>query len=534
MPILNWIGKDKVLAHHHEVPYRVLQLEEQVRAPDGAPKNSTDNRIIHGDNLAALKSLLPEFDGQVNCIFIDPPYNTGAEGWVYNDNVSDPKLLKWLGEVVGKEGEDLSRHDKWLCMMYPRLKLLHRLLAKDGVFFVSIDDVEHAHLRLVLDEIFGRGNFLANFVWQSKDTPGNNSSGVAETHNHIIAYRKGPDFKPKLLARNDKQLANYSNPDGDGRGDWLAAPITRAEHRDRDYYPIKNKVGVEVWPPKGSSWRRPPAEMKRLQEEDRIWWGVNGDSTFPSEKKFLGEVKDGVVNQTWWPYQFAGSTRQASAEMKAIFGGVKLFDTPKPLTLLKRILEMATGPNSIVLDSYAGSGTTAHAVLELNAADNGNRRFILVETMGYAKEITAERVKRVVLGAEAEVAARKPLGGGFDYFTIGDTIFTAEGELNDAVGIEAIRSYMMYTEGIPVEHRTPIDNPFSRHLLGLSPDMAWLFNYEPDQATCLNMEYLATLDFGAKKPTSAIIYADRCLLSREFLQAHGIIFKKIPRDVTRF
>lgn len=534
MPTLSWIGKNKVVNHHHDVPFRVLNLEEQIRAPEGAPENTTGNRIVHGDNLGVLKSLLPEFDGQINCIFIDPPYNTGNEGWVYNDNVNDPKLLKWLGEVVGKEGEDLSRHDKWLCMMYPRLKLLHRLLARDGVLFVSIDDVEHAHLRLVLDEIFGRQNFLANFVWQSKDTPGNNSGGVAETHNHIIAFRKGPDFKPTLLARNEKQLSTYANPDNDPRLDWLPTPLTRAEHRDRDYYPIKNKVGVEVRPPKGSSWRRPPKEMKRLQDEDRIWWGVNGDSNFPMEKKFLSEVKEGVVNQTWWPYQFAGSTRQASAEMKAIFGGVKLFDTPKPLTLLTRILQMAAGPDAIVLDSYAGSGTTAHAVLKLNAEDGGKRRFILVETVDYAKEITAERVKRVILGTEEDEAERKPLGGGFDYYTVGDPIFTSDGELNDAVDIEAIRGYMCYTEGIPVEHRIPIDNPISPHLVGLMSDMAWLFNYEPNQATCLNMEYLAGLNFGANKPTSAIIYADRCLVSKEFMQTHGLIFKKIPRDITRF
>jgi adenine-specific DNA-methyltransferase len=252
------------------------------------------------------------------------------------------------------------------------------------------------------------------------------------------------------------------------------------------------------------------------------------------EKKFLEEVKDGVVNQTWWPYTFAGSTRQASAEMKAIFGGVKQFDTPKPLTLLTRILELATGPDDIVLDSYAGSGTTAHAVLQLNARDGGNRRFILVETMDYAKDITAERVKRAVLGGEADESARTPLGGGFDYFTVGDSIFTSNGQLNDAVGIEAIRGYMAYTEGIPAEYRTPVDNPYSPHLLGLSPDMAWLFNYAPDEATCLNLEYLSTLNLGAKKPASAIIYADRCFLSKEFLQEHDIVFKKIPRDITRF
>jgi|SRR2546423_145809 len=188
MPTLTWGGKEKVVNHHHDVPLRTLKHKYVFNAPEGAPVNSSGNKIIHGDNLEALKALLPEYEGRIKCIYIDPPYNTGNEGWIYNDNVNDPKIRKWLGQVVGKEGEDLSRHDKWLCMMYPRLKLLHRLLADDGAIFVSIDDIEHGNLRVILDEIFGKSNLLANFVWQSKDTPGNNSSGIAETHNHILAY----------------------------------------------------------------------------------------------------------------------------------------------------------------------------------------------------------------------------------------------------------------------------------------------------------------------------------------------------------
>lgn len=533
MPTLNWIGKDKVINHHHEVPFRVLNKVESFKAPEGLPENTTDNRIVQGDNLEALKSLLPEFEGRINCIFIDPPYNTGNESWVYNDNLRDPKLQKWLGDVVGKEGEDFTRHDKWLCMMFPRLKLLHRLLAFDGAMFVSIDDVEHAHLRLIMDEIFGVHNFVANFVWQSKDTPGNNATGVAQTHNHILMYRKGPLFKPALQARNEKQLSTYSNQDEDPRGPWLSTPLTRGEHRERDVYPIKNKVGVDIWPPKGSSWRRPPAEMVRLQKEDRIWWGKAGDGTFPMEKKFLSDVKDGVVNQTWWPYQFAGSTRQASAELKALFDGVKVFDTPKPLTLNERILDIAAGPDAIVLDSYGGSGTMAHAVLKRNVESGCRRQFILVEMMDYADTITTERVRRAIVGQERG-SALDALGGGFTRYTIGEPIFTDDGLLNDAVGTEALRDYIAFSEGIPSAYRLTQDNPYSPHALGLSPDTAWVFNYDPSAPTCLNLAYLSSLAFGQKKPPTAIIYADRCFLTKEFMQRHGLVFKKIPRDVTHF
>jgi DNA modification methylase len=395
MPTLNWIGKDAVVNHHRRVPTQLLECDRELSAGDP----DSGNLLVEGDNLAALKALLPRYRGQVKCIYIDPPYNTGNEGWVYNDNVNDPRIKKWLGDVVGKEAEDLCRHDKWLCMMYPRLALLREFLRDDGTIFVSIDDNEVHNLRALMDETFGSINFVANFVWQSKDTPGNNSSGVAETHNHILAYSRSEKFKPNMLARNEKQIANYSNPDNDERGPWLAAPLTRVEHRDRDYYALRNPSGREVFPPSGSSWRRPPDVMNRLAEEERIWWGKSGESTFPMEKKFLSEVKEGVVNQTWWPYQFAGSTRQASAEMKAIFDGRKLFDTPKPVQLVQVILALATNSDSLILDSFAGSGTTGHAVLAQNKADGGNRRFILVELdESIAKNVTAQRLTRVIEG----------------------------------------------------------------------------------------------------------------------------------------
>ena len=425
MPALDFKGKSFIYTHHLGVPYRELLVvpEKSVPAPGRQP-DLDDNLILHGDNLEALKALLPRYAGKVDCIYIDPPYNTGTEGWCYNDAVNAPLMREWLKKAANPvERDDLQRHDKWLCMMWPRLQLLKELLAEDGAIFVSIDDNEVHRLRAVMDEIFGEENFLANFVWQSKDTPGNNSVGIAETHNHIVFYRKSPSCSVTMLERNEEQLANYSNPDSDERGDWLPTPLTRAEFRERDYYSIPNKAGRDVWPPKGSSWRRPPAKMKWLQEDNRIWWGKDGDAEFPMEKKFLSEVKAGVVNQTWWPYGFAGSTRNASAELKGIFGGEKSFDTPKPVQLLSRILELATSENAIVLDSYAGSGTTAHAVLALNKKDGGSRRFILVqlpeelapdhparkEGFSEVADLTAERVRRVIRGYEYTGSAETEL-----------------------------------------------------------------------------------------------------------------------------
>ena len=394
MPALNFKGKEFVYNHHLAVPFRPLVPHEDKGI---GPVALDGNLIIHGDNLHALKSLLPLYAGKVDCIFIDPPYNTGNEGWCYNDNVNAPMIKEWLdSNPVGIE--DGLRHDKWCAMMWPRLRLLHELLADTGSIWITADDNEVHRLKLILDEIFGKEHFLANIVWQSKDTPGNNSSDIAETHNHIIAFKKSSYFSPSLLERNEDQIANYTNPDNDSRGDWLAAPLTRAEHRERDYYELENLAGRKVFPPKGSSWRRPPTKMKWLQRDNRIWWGKNGDAEFPMEKKFLKEAKLGVVNQTWWPYSFAGSTRNAGAELREIFEARKPFETPKPRRLLERILQLATDPNALILDSFAGSGTTGHAVIEANKRDGGNRRFILVEMEDYADQLTAERVRRVING----------------------------------------------------------------------------------------------------------------------------------------
>lgn len=369
---LTWIGKEV----RPRLEPRIL-LEDSEKSYHAAERHSDadifDNMLIHGDNLLALKALEQDFSGKVKCIYIDPPYNTGSAFEHYDDGVE---------------------HSLWLSLMRDRLELLRNLLAEDGSLWVTLDDNEVHYFKVLCDEVFGRKNFIASIVWQSKDTPGNNSTGIAQMHNYILVFSKSDKYLFNLQKRNDKQLSNYSNPDNDLRGPWLATPLTRTEFRKRDYYPLKNKVGKEIFPPKGSSWRRPFDTMKKLSDENRIWWGVNGDAEFPMEKKFLSEVKDGVVNRTWWPYEFAGSTRNASAEMKSLFDGKKDFDTPKPERLIQRILQIATNPGDLVLDSFLGAGTTAAVAHKMG------RRWIGIELGDHCYTHCLPRLKKVIDGED--------------------------------------------------------------------------------------------------------------------------------------
>ena len=536
MPTLHWVGKDKVVNHHHDVPFRVLNKVSTFVAPAGLPPNTTDNRIIHGDNLEALKSLLPEFEGQVKCIYIDPPYNTGNEGWVYNDAVNDPKMRRWLGQVVGKEGEDLSRHDKWLCMMYPRLKLLHRLLHEDGSIWVSIDDNASGLLRPLLDEIFGGANFVATVIWEKADSPRNSARQFSTDHDYILVYSKRPGWTPARLPRNEESDAIYQNQDDDERGSWIPGDPFANKPYSKGLYTITGPNGRDFSPPAGRFWRVSEEKLRELDEDGRIWWGPTGDAR-PSIKRYLNEVAD-LVPRTLWNKEAVGSNRSSKNEQRNIFAGAASFDTPKPSGLIERVIQIAATTSDIVLDSFAGSGTTGHAVLKLNAQDSGKRRFLMIETENYADTLTAERIRRVMTGYGEARRPTQGLGGGFDYYTIGEPMFHSNENLNEAVGTEAIRNYVAYSEGIPSTERASTDNPHSPYLLGLSRDTAWLFHYEPERVTSLDMDFLAGLQFGgstgAAKPGTVIIYADRCLLSADFMRRHGIVFKKIPRDITRF
>lgn len=526
MPTLTWIGKDKVVTHHHDVPFKVLN-HQYTFGSSPSPPAETSNKIIHGDNLEALKALLPEYEGKITCIYIDPPYNTGNESWIYNDNVSDPRLKKWLGQVVGKDSEDLTRHDKWLCMMYPRLVLLNKLLAKDGAIFISIDDNEQSNLKLLCDEIFGVGNFINNIIWQKKFSPQNDAKYFSDNHDFILCYTKDKsNWIRNLLNRTHEQNARYDNRDNDPRGPWTSGDISVKTYSAANDYPIKTPSGRIVNPPSGYCWRFSEEKLIELVRDNRIWFGVNSDNV-PRYKRFLSDVQQGTVPLTIWPHNEVGHNQYGKQELKKIFHDSIPFDTPKPPTLIQRILQLSTSPNSIILDSFAGSGTTAHAVLNLNKQDGGNRKFILIEMEDYAETITAERVKRVMKGYNG----KEGTGGSFDYYTLGEPLFTGENKeyLNEAVGIDKIKNYIWYSETrSPWVASTTQTNDL---LLGVHDQTAYYFIYHPNQLTSFDFETLASINV---KAGQYIIYADNCLLSKDFLFRNNIVFKKIPRDISRF
>ena len=434
MPTLQFKGKTFVQNHHLAVKYHQLVPKKELSLTDPAYGGTGtvslhDNLIIQGDNLKALKALLPTYSGKVKCIYIDPPYNTGNEKWVYNDNVNSPMINEWLGNVVDKE--DLTRHDKWLCMMMPRLKLLRELLSEDGAIFISCDDNEQHRLRGLLDEIFGEQNFIQNIIWQKKYSPQNDAKYFSDMHDFIVCYAKNKiegeqkfGWQRNFLERTEEMNDRYSNPDNDERGDWKPADFSVKTY-SKDYdYPITLPSGRVVNPPQGRSWNTSKENFEKLVSDKRIWFGESGNNV-PSVKKFLTEVKQGTVPNSIWGYKEVGHNQEAKQELKEIFKEIQLpFDTPKPTRLLKRIIQIASNENDIILDSFAGSGTTAQAVLELNKEDDGNRKFVLVEMEDYANTITAERVRRVIKGVKTAKSdlLKKGTGGSFSYFELGDTI----------------------------------------------------------------------------------------------------------------
>ena len=407
MPTLNWLGRDKVLHAANEVP--VYELKHLYNFG-----GESENKIIHGDNLLVMKSLLPEYEGKVKCIYIDPPYNAGNSNLLYDDKVNSPQMQEWLGEVFDAEEDDPSKHDKWLCMVYPRLRLMRRLLTPDGLIFISIDEHEQAYLKVICDEIFGNKNFVANIAWEKRGTRNNMAKMFYSLKENILIYRKSDAVMDLKEPRTEKADSNYANPDNDPRGLWISSsylnPYTKKE-RPHLAYDIESPYGRKVRHPV-SAWKFSYADYLKHKSENRLWWGVSNNATYPRLKIFLRD-QVGIVPVDLWRHEDAGTTDEASNTIKAIFGSI-IFDTPKPVRLIERILKIATDEDSIVLDCFAGSGTTAHAVLKLNKEYGGNRKFILVEMENYVEMITAERVKRVIKGY-GEV---KGLGGSFDFYEI--------------------------------------------------------------------------------------------------------------------
>lgn len=581
MPTLNWMGKEKVVNHHRDVPYRVLERMPEKGVLDSYG-SECGNMVIHGDNLEALKALLPEYEGRVDCIYIDPPYNTGNEGWVYNDNVNDPRIKKWLGQVVGKEGEDFSRHDKWLCMMYPRLQLLRRLLAPTGAIFISIDDTELANLRLVCDEIFSPSCFVADISWQRNYSTRNDSKGIPAEVEHMFCYSKVSGWQPRKLPRTAEMDSIYKNPDNDCSA-WASdnpfAPGA-ATHQGMVYAIQHPFTGEMLYPPQGRCWTFGQDQMLEymngwcpyiLQDindalerarvcgvdvadvregvhaivlaqslEDsravakyvldngpwpRFYFTRNGKGGI-RRKTYIDNV-GGRLPTNYWPYDEVGHTDEAKKELKAIFEGKAPFDTPKPTRLIERVLQIAAKPDALVLDSFAGSGTTAHAVMRLNSVDGGSRRFILVEMMDYADTVTAERVRRVASGYGEGKSAVEGVDFGFSYYELGPALFQGDGALSPDVTHANLARYVWATET-----RAPYEDLTDEHpyLLGEHAGAVYYLVWEPGEETALTYDLLRGLP---RKGSPTVIYADRCVIAPERLDEMGIVFKRVPDQIAR-
>ena len=531
MPTLDWIGKKKVVNHHLDVPFRVLEKKYTYSA-DNKSKES-ENKIIHGDNLEALKSLLPEYEGKIDCIYIDPPYNTGndngKEGWIYSDNVNDPKIRKWLGDIVGKENEDLTRHDKWLCMMYPRIKLLHKLLKNDGIIFVSIDDIEYCNLKYLLDEIFAANNYIATIVWK-KRYQGAKEKRIVVLQEYTLVYAKNIEtienlFIPaseELIVRNYKYKDEYFEERGPYRTQPLEAGNSMGD-RENLRSPITAPDGTLIYPRRQWIW----SEQRIAEAIDNHELGFtqkDGKWSVFIKQYLIG--RDGVQRMTK-PFSIIDDvyTQNGTREMEEIFHDGNKFPFPKPSKYVKELLTMAyRKKDAIILDSFAGSGTTAHAVLQMNKEDKGNRTFILIEMMDYADTITAERVKRVIKG----FADKEGTGGDFSFYELGQPLLI-NNLLNEKVDTQTIREYIWFTEtNSKFTESKAYEN---KYFLGNSFGAAYWFFYEKEKATTLDIDFLSTIK---GKYEQYIIYADICLIPQELLQKNNIIFKKIPRDIKKF
>ena len=529
MPTLEWIGKDKVINHHQDVAYRVLERQYSYSAEGQTEADiGSGNMIIHGDNLVALKALLPQYEGKIKCIYIDPPYNTGNEKWVYNDNVNDPKMKKWLGDVVGREGEDLSRHDKWLCMMYPRLRLLQKLMSDDGAIFISIDDNEQANLKLICDEIFGANCFITDLIWRSADSSNNDAKQFSVDYNHTLVYSKVPGWQPEKFTRKEENNQHYKNPDNDPRGPWFSGNLSSPNPRENLRYEVISPNGTVIHPPK-NGWRWSYERMEEMIIEKVVIFSENQDRVI--KKTFLKDQVGIVPSNIWWDVEETGHNRNAKYELLKLFpelNSSQVFKTPKPTKFIDRILQLFAEDNIIVLDSFAGSGTTAHAVLNLNKQDGGNRKFILVETEDYAETITAERVKRVIRGYGEGNSAVEGTGGDFSFYELGDVLLLADGNLNESVGVDRIRAYVYFMETKQtIGEKSPEENDY---FLGAHNQTAYYFYYEPETVTTLDDSFLATI---RTRADGYLIYADRLTLSADDLRKYNIVFKKIPRDISR-
>ncbi len=539
MPTLNWIGKEAVINHHDEVPIHTLTHNPDHSLGAENEPLGTGNLLIEGDNLFALKALLPYYAGRVKCIYIDPPYNTGNENWIYNDNVNNPTIRKWLGKTVGKLSEDLSRHDKWLCMMYPRLCLLHQLLREDGVIFISIDDNEVHHLRMLMDEIFGEKNFFAILTRRAMHTVRNSSKDFNHNADYTLVYAKekswfGEDKSRYIRYITDKST-KYPHDDNDGRGKYKLDPLSARNYYTPYTFTFENGV---VWsPPSGRYPSYSQDTLRSMEREGRIDFSGNE----PRTKRYLSEVQEGQPPDVFLSPEIVGFNKEGTSELRDIFGEGGVFPQPKPIKFIKFLLELLRSKDAIILDSFAGSGTTAHAVMEQNREDGGSRRFILVEVEPkIAREITAVRLERVSEGYTYEQKGRLQnvfgTGGTFSYYHVGET-FSEKQE----IPFSEMAQLLFFKEtGTPMAVDIALslvegDRPaYSSCTTNEKRQRAFLGSADGIGVYLLNSDDILTEELISRLPRHdgmKIIHCGGTQLTEATLKHHGITFRQMPYNL---
>lgn len=507
MPILDWLDREKDVKVADGVPYRLLEGVPELSYGDA----ESQNMLIQGDNLEALKALLPYYAGQVKCIFIDPPYNTRSAFEHYDDNLE---------------------HSKWLSMMYPRIELLQELLAEDGSIWITIDDNEAHYLKVIMDEVFGRKNFVANVVWQKKYAAANDHKTIAPMHDHVLVYRKSESWKRNLLPRTDGKDKQYKFEDEKGifrNSDYTCNKTY--EERPNLYYPVMQpNTGQEIWPSKTRVWAYSQEEHKRHIQEGLIYWGKNGKGKVPSYKRYKHLLKnDGIVPQTLWTHDFAGHTDASRKEVREVLGTSSLTDdfiTPKPEKLIQAVLLVGTNEGDLVLDSFLGSGTTAAVAHKMN------RRYIGIEMGEHAHTHCQPRLKKVVDGEEGGIskAVNWQGGGGFKFYRLSEPVFDESGHINRNIRFQHLAAHIWFSET-----RTALNKPAKSPLLGVHDGTAYYLLYNgilgdkrPDGGNVLTSKVLRDLPphEGAK-----IIYGESTRLSPARLKEESIVFKQTPYDV---
>lgn len=535
MPTLQFKGKNIIWNHHLSVPYHTL---EEVSKLHFQPDKANGNLIIEGDNLLALKALLPMYAGKVKVVCIDPPYNTGNEGWIYSDNVNSPLIKDWLRKEVGKD--DLTRHDKWLCMMTPRMRLLRELLADDGVIFVNIDDNEVHHLRSLMDEVFGDENFVGMFIWRKKEGGGQTDDYFVTEHEYVAVYAKTASFQwmDETIPVDE---AKFNKDDDKGKFDAIKLAKwgsgARREDRPTMYFPIKSPDGKNMYPktPDGREgrWRVGKARMEVLIENDLIYWEKRNGEWIPYEKVYYSEEALKKIKERSILYEIA-STGDASNQLKDIFGIKDVFNNPKPSDLVKFFITYTTDKNSLILDSFSGSGTTGRAVMDLNKEDSGNRKFILVQmteatenepNKNICKDITRERIKRAI--------GKYGYDSGFKYLRVGqplDAETLLEGKLPDYKTFARYVYYLCTGENLKDEKKISEKKFFVGDFGNQAIYLIYKQDYEALTRMALNLEVAERII--AEQPNKKrIVYAPACFLDEEYMEEKQIEFVSIPYNL---